>query len=278
MAKKTTDITKVGNNVPAIPDYMSDAPTGMDELKHFVIPPRMKIVQKQAGEKLLEQFGVGDVILTPHMIAVREMGRNPKGQPTGDIEPFLVVPLFFYPEWCTWNPISSRGQLPSIRERSCDPTSVLARKSRDSKLRYEKHPDLDGEATMRHVEHLNFVVYLIDHELGGQPIVMSFSRGEHGTGQRWASLIRARKAPIYGGVYTMGVSMRPGAKGDWWGFDPGNPDPTIHAPWVDKDSFDALRQAHEELAELHKGQLLRADYSDEDAGEADPAAVGSSEM
>jgi len=264
--KKKSDIVKVGAGAPLVPDYMQDAdvPTGLEELKHFVKPPRMKIVQKQAGETLLSQFSVGDVILVPQMSMVAEMGRDSRGKPTGEMEPFLIVPVFFYPEWCTWNPIAARGTLPAIRERSLDPNSIIARKSRDSKLRQEACPDTD-DATMRHTEHLNYVVFLVDHALGDQPVIMSFSRGEHGAGARWGSIISARKAPLYGGVYAVSTGPRSNAKGDWYGYDVANPPPEVHSPWVDAEMFETLKKVHLDLAQLHKDQLLRTDYEDADA-------------
>jgi len=268
--KKTTNITKVQANAAlARPDFMADAPLGIDDLRQYVTPPRIKVVQKQARTDLLDMFGVGDVIVVPANIVVTEMGRTDKGQPTGEADPFFIVPLFFYVEWCTWNPLELKGKVPAIRDRSFDPKSALALKAKSSEHRKELIPG-EKDLYMRHVEHLNFIVMLYDHPtLGGAPVVMTFARGEHFSGRGLCNLIKLRKAPLYGCVFECHLGHRENEQGDWWGLDIINPAGDV-SPWVNAEEFEAFKALHLEFVKAHQDARIRVDY---DEAEADPAAV-----
>ncbi len=267
--KKKSDITKVGaGGAIVLPGYMAGAPLGTEDLEQYIIPPRIKVVQKQADELLLSKFNVGDVILVPNQLVVAEMTVDDRGRPTDDAESFFVVPVYFYAEWCTWNPIQMRGQTAAIRERSQDPKSTIAQKAKNAELRYEPHPD-NPEYNIRHVEHLNFIVLIRDHSaFTDEPCIVSFSRGEHGAGQRFCSLLRMRKAPIYGCVFQCRVGPRNNQQGDWFGIDVANPDEP-HPPWVTEDEFEAYKELHGKFAELHKGAKIRVEYEDREAAPAD---------
>jgi hypothetical protein len=256
----STDITKVN---PQLPDFMQgEKVLGTESLTEYVVPPRIKVVQKQASEQLLDVFAPGDVILTPTQSVVVQLERDAKGRPVEDQDAsFFVVPLFFYPEWATWNPIALKGQEPAIRYRTLDPTDPIVHKSRNKDLRYDNHPDR-ADLKVRHVEHLNFVVMLIDHPLAGTPVVVSFSRGEHWVGNNFASLIKMRNAPLFGCVFTLTPKFRPGQLGDWWGLDVANPE--SRSPWVDdKDIYEKCKALHLEFAEYHKSSRLRTNLDDD---------------
>lgn len=243
----------------ALPDYIrQETELGIEDLKDFVVPPRMKVVQKQSDARLLEQFSAGDIIIVPNMQAVAALERDAKGRPSGDPIPFKFTPLFFFPEWCTWNPLEMKAHLPSIRERSFDPKSIIAMKARDQEKRIESCPE-NAQYKIRHTEHMNFLIMLTDHELSGQPIVMSFSRAEHAAGRRLASLIKMRKAPIYSCIFEGRAAPRSNNMGDWWGIDATNPSVDT-VPWVSKEEFDVYKAAHQEFKKLHEEAKLRVDY------------------
>jgi hypothetical protein len=272
MAKKPTAITKVQPATElARPDFMNEAPMGVDDLKQFITPPRLKIVQKQAGDELLKLFGIGDTIITPNNLLVSEMERDNRGQPAGEAEPFLFVPIYFFVEFCTWNPMELKGIAPAIRARSVDPNSDIARKARDASLRMEQLPD-NPKLKMRHVEHLNFISMLIGPRLiHDEPVVTSFSKGEHGKGRNLCSLIKMRKAPIYGCVFEAHTAYRENQMGNWWGWDVINPSGDQN-PWVEQANFEAFKALHLEFAKLHQSGKVRVDYEDEQVVE--PAAGG----
>ncbi len=259
MAKKdhSKDITKV-NPAQQLPEYMEDEEVlGLEILKQYIIPPFIKIVQKQASDELLQYFSAGDVILSPANAMIAEMPRNSKGKVIeGSRSTFQIVPILFYPEWLTWNPIELKGSEPAILYRTMDPNDPVVAKARSPQLRKEPHPT-NPEFSIRHVEHLNFVVILYEHGLGAEPAVLSFSRSEWKSGSKFAGLIRMRHAPIYGCVFDAVVSMRHNQKGDWYGFDMCNPE---DSPWVHEKEYKDFKELHEKFNKYHKERKLQAQY------------------
>lgn len=281
MAKKdnSKEITKVRPEL-SVPKFMRDeTETGLDTLQDFIVPPFVKVVQKQAGDELLKQYAAGDVILSPANALISEMPRDDRGRPLeGASSTFLFVPILFYPEWITWNPIELKGQEPAIRYRTTDPSDPVVAKARDAKLRTEPHPaDGSGLLKIRHCEHLNFLVVLHDHPLGEEPCIMSFSRGEWRAGSRFASLIKMRHAPLFGCIFQSSVSLRHGQKGDWYGIDVSNPTADGISSWVTEDRYDVYKSLHTEFNEAYKDSRLRAQY-DTVVPEDEAATPGSDEF
>jgi len=261
----SAEITKIAP-VSQLPKFMKDETVlGLDTLKQYVVPPRIKVVQKASSAELLKVFSPGDVILAPMNATVVELSRDTKGRPVeGAIAKFLIVPLFFYPEWVTWNPIELKGKEPAIKYRTIDVTDPIVTKSRNANLRTEAI--LGQEAAglrIRHVEHLNYVVLLYKHALGTEPAILSFARGEHSAGSKFAGLIKMRKAPIYGCVFEVSSNMRHGTLGDWYGLDTANPE--TEAPWVNEEDFETFKHLHEEFAKYHKEARLQTQLEPEDA-------------
>ena len=270
MAKKdhSLDVTKV--NPLAVPEFMrGDETKGTEALAEFVIPPRIKVVQKQSRQELLDLFGPGDVILAPSNVPILELTRLPKGGiDTEGPMSFNIVPLFFYPEWATWNPIELRGQESAIRYRTTDPTDPIVSKARNANLREEPHPD-DGQLKIRHVEHLNYIVMLVGSALEGTPALLSFAKGEWQAGSNFASLIKMRKAPLFGCVFTATVALRPGKLGQWYGLDISNPSDV--KPWVDPEQYAAFNELHDEFTEHARKMRLKADLVDDNEEITDTA-------
>ncbi len=269
MAKKdvSQDITKV-DPAMMLPEFMADEEVvGLEALTDFIVPPFIKIVQKQSGEEILQYFSAGDVILTPANALIAEMPRNKKGRIVeGARSMFQVVPILFYPEWLTWNPVELKGAEPAIVYRTMDPNDPVAAKARNAKLRIEKHPT-SPQYNVRHVEHLNFLVILYKHALGPEPAILSFSRSGWKHGSKFANLIKMRHASLFGCIFDVVLAPRHNDKGDWWGFDVTNPED--ESPWVKKDEYEVFKDLHIKLDESK--EKLRAQY--ETIIEDDPAAV-----
>ena len=265
MAKKdvSKDIVKT-TGLPNLPKFMQDdGSAGTEALQEFVIPPRIKIVQKQARSELLELFTPGDVILSPVNAVIVEQERDNKGRIIEDTAAqFNIVPLFFYPEWGTINPIELRASEPMLRYRTTDPTDPIVQKARNKHLREEVHPERE-DLRIRHVEFLNYIVMLVNHELTGTPALLSFSKGEWMAGSNFASLIKMRKAPLFGCVFTCTVVLRPGTKGEWYGINVTNPSDRM--PFVeDADTYEVFKKLNAEFSEFHKHSKLKADLDDSD--------------
>jgi len=280
MAKKdvSDQITKVIPNFE-LPDFLQDQEVkGLDEIKQYVRPPYIKIIQKTAAAELLAAFSTSDVVLSPTNAVITEHDRDSKGRIVeGSISSFKFVPVMFWAEWCTWNPYKLKGQEPAIIYRTTDPNDPIVAKSKSKQLRLEPHPKYPEDPTMqiRHVEHLNFLVCLYNHGLGGEPCVMSFAKGEHFSGQKFASLIKMRKTSLFNCVFEAVVTYRPGdGSGDWYGLDIVNPSDAV--PWVTKDEQPIFEQLHDDFDKLRVASTIQATYEPE-AGEKDTMAAPASD-
>jgi hypothetical protein len=275
MAKKSQEqemIEQPPASALSVPEYLRKAPDelqGVDNLNEFIVPPRIKVVQKQSNNELLSQFDPGCVISMPQRVLVADMQKNAQGRSAGVGVPFHFVPIFFFPEWCTWNPRGIDG-IPMIRDRTLDRDNPLVAKARTKELRIEPYPEkpMDDQGRpiiIRHVEHLNFVVMIIgENQLAGIPMVMSFSRGEHRAGSNFASLIKLRKADIFGCVFEGMVHERTNNDGEWFGVDVTNPSADSGvAPWTPPDLYESLKPIHEEYKDAYHKQLIRVDHDDE---------------
>jgi hypothetical protein len=295
IVKAPTPSNSSGNTVltQSRPAWLTERPVvGMEEVSQYVVFPRMKIVQKSAGETISGAgFGTGDLILVPDMRVVARIGRNPaNGQPDRVGPPVLITPLYFFVEWMTWNPIALKGTAPAIAFRTRDPKDPVVAKSRSAALRMEPYKDASGRVQpdpatgqplmQRHVEHLNWIVVAHDSEGVSvtDPFTVGFSRAEHFTGSKFASLVQQRHASIYACKFEMLSAFRPGkGKGDWYGVDLRNPEVPGNAPWCDEAEGTAFERLHEELKAHDKERVIRMETADaedlqQDLGEAE--AVG----
>ncbi len=253
---------------------------GVEEAKHYIVPPRLKVVQPMSNKLKEMGFDEGDVVAVPVNISVApvlQVEKNGKTRPGDEGKPFHIVPLFFFAEYCLWNPLETKGTLDMIRERSFDKQSEVAVKARDPKLRQmvcPEMPEKDGKPLYcRYVEHLNFIVLLYEpgHALEGVGLNLSFSRGEHSQGRQPLTLLDLRRAPLCGVRFMCQVKKRNKNDNEWFGIDVNNPadvDPFV----TDPEEFAVYKKMHLELKEAHAAQLLRADYSD---GEDESAAADS---
>ena len=255
---------------------------GTELLSQFIQPPRLKIVQPQSKPELKAQFNEGDIVIMPQKELVVPIMLNEHNRPTDKGNAFLIVPIYFYPEYCSWNPIGVQGTMPAIRERSTDQNSVIAKKARNPQTREEICPefprDADGKPQfIRHTEHLNFLCSLISVEaLWDTPVLISFFRGEAKTGQSFCAAIRMRHTHIYACQFQAQAARRTNAKGNWFGLDISNPpmQTGVDNRWVhDEALFNYFAQLHQEYAKAHKAGTIISDYDDEDSRTVDGSAV-----
>lgn len=250
-------------NVPAFL-VDSGAPTGLENVQQYMMPSFLRIVQSMSGRDIKDAFDEGDVILQPDKQGVY--------CPKKGGEPVPFTPLFLYTEYCIWNPLKTKGQLPFIRERSTDPNGVIAQKCRNKEARNEPCPEMPTE-NLRYVEHMNFLVLLRTPDAPKLPVIMSFVVGEFMTGRKFCNLIgmRGPNIPLYAGVYQFTTSIRTNARGEsWFGFDIINHESN---PWVSKEEFDVLTQSHLGLIQKFQDGEIKADY-EEGFGAVDPNVVG----
>lgn len=240
-----------------VPDFMKGGDDGLGNVQDFLRPGRIKIVQKQSRNELLELFDIGSVIVPPDIL-VSPTIKNDKGRATDRGTPFVLTPLFFFAEWTKVNPVELGESEPMIVDRTFDVDHPVAVRAR-SQDRMEPHP-ARPDLFIRYVENLNFVVRVHMDGLYDQPLLLSFSRAEHRTGSNFLTKVKMRRAPLYGCNFKFATRQRANAKGEWWGFEIEQPD--AH-PFVDAATFAENKTLHEQMREAHLKNLIHVDYDDE---------------
>ena len=251
------------------PDFLrqymadSDNPTGLEGTDGLVRPPRLKIVQKMSAQELLDQFSEGDVILMPQQMRVAEYSNQNKRSTS-----IIVIPIFFFSEYICWNPITTRGQLDAIRERTFDHRHTIAIKAGDANLRNsEVCPEDREKKTLSYVHHMNFVSVVLGNQPWCEiPLVLSFQRSDWKTGSQWLSMMRMRRAPMWSQQFELYTRGRANARGSWAGFEVVQPNPqTGYGSWVtDPVAFEKLTQLHNEFEDAFKAGQIQVDRDDAD--------------
>jgi len=270
------------NKVDVNPDYLAKyaaEDTSLDTLKEHRVVPRFKLIQATTEDDLKKNFGEGSVIVRPGDALICKRGDD-----------FKFVPLFFFIEWAKWRDLKGTG--PMIMDRSYDVTNYIAVRSKDTKTRKELYPGMenviDEKAKMyyQYVEHLRFIgVIYGDHPLVGQPVTLSFERGEWTQGKNFISAVAMRRqligddesktsiaVPLWAQVWQLGVVHHtPDQTRKWYGFEFESAEPSIIRP----EEAAAMQALHEEYKDLFAKQRLSV--QDEEAESSDKAAVKASE-
>jgi len=233
-------------NDPTRPAFLATKEkTGMGDVQKHLIPPVVRIIQKMSSDKLQAKFAVGQVVVLPEEIVIADPD-----------EACIFIPVHFYVEYCAWNPRKYQETEGSLKTRSFDPNSEVAKIACDPERRNQLHPD--GSSIIKYQEHLNFMM-LIQHANAPKiPCVMSFSSTGHMDGRSFCNLISAREAAVFAGKYTLKPYHRKNSEGDWYGISVEN------AGWCTEEEYDLAEKVNGELAAAQ----IRTDYGeDEDTGE-----------
>lgn len=272
----STDLTAPSKG--EVPAFLQDesGDKALSLLAQYAQPPRMKLRQPTARPPLSDVAPEGSVVLMPSMqiIASRD-------------EEFHIVPIFFYPEWCVLNPLSM-SDLPTIRERSLDPKSDIAVRSRSAETRKGPMPGFESDFTsqdpkkrkaLTYQENLNFIFELQDGELAGTQFVATFAKAEHKTGRTLASNIQMRKKSS--GVHPCGLvfaaqsKQRENNDGRWFGLNIYLPTSGV-SPYVTSEShFRGLKKCHDELFEAYQSKAIGDFIKPEEDVDTAPSAESS---
>lgn len=267
-----------------VPSYLANFTGEQDDSKkgmgEYRILSRVKVVQATSDPDLLKIHSAGTVIFSSTGALV-----SPVNKETQKSAKFLFVPLVFFAEFCAFNDRKDQDS-DMIEERSFDPTSEIANKSRDPDKRFERYGPGDPKAkaddparqhkyVRRFVESMNYAGIIYgEHPLAGESCVVSFARGEYGQGTRYVNATRMNKLPLWAQVWEFNSAFRaPDEDRKWYGLDfspctlpDGNPMP------IKESEVPVFKELYEKLKELHKRRVLMVDRKDE-AGESDEAAT-----
>ena len=267
-----TAIKKVDVN----PDYLAkyiEQDDSLDGLKEYRVVPRFKIIQATTDTDLKKNFGEGSVIIRPGDAMICKFEEEPKS--------FNFVPLFFFAEWAKWRDLKGTGSM--ILDRSHDPTSELAIKSKTANTRrelYNGHENYEEKDKLynSYVEHLRFIgVIYGDHPLVGTPVTLSFERGEWGQGKNFISAVSLRRqiieskfiaVPLWAQVWKLNtIHHAPDQTRKWYGFQFEAAEPSIILP----EEAEAMQALHVEFKELFEKSRLMV--QDEESESPDVASV-----
>jgi len=243
--------------LPEAPSFMQgDAQMGLDLVMQKIRPPFAKIVQKQSGDDLIAQFGIGAIILTPDNTLVIAPGGAP----------VRIVPIFFFSEFLKVSGIELKGQEDFIAARSTDPSSDIARRCGNKDLWYEDHPKYPGSDghRYRYIESLNFMCLFQEaHLQSSLPFVLPFNKGNYGKGQQLCNQISMRRRPIFGGVFELSIDpvMGENAKGTWRKWLTNSPP---ERTWIeDEAEYQSYKALHLSLKEAHSRGNIDLNYDDD---------------
>lgn len=281
--EESTDITRVN------PSFLAEYAEQDDSLAlmgGYRIIPRIKVIQGQTSQDLKKQFGEGSAILRPGDSLVAKQDQS-----------FLFNPYVFIPEFCKWADRKDPEQRVII-DRSYDPTSALAKRatSKNPDDRIELYPGDEklnekDKKYFKWVEHLNFIGAIYgEHELAGQIIAISFSRGEYMQGKAFINACMRRtivtelsngqrkkiQAPLWSQIWQITPAQgqsRIKSKGSWFGLDYKAPEGDIN-PFVTVEEAKVLRETYNELKRDQQENRLRVDHDSagEDQGSSESDA------
>lgn len=236
------------------------------DLRQFMSPPRLKVVQDQSGPIFKERgFKGGDVILLPSMQKIGDM----------DTE-FTFVTLHVFPTWVILNPWKMKDTLKYIRESSNDPNSDIAIKARAFvELPCPENP----KYLIKYKSVQNHMIRIILPENSGidlpdLPIAMPLLSGEYASGQNLIQLVDSRQSKRYLCQFNAISKYRTGKEGNWYGLDFRN-SPT---PWIAEHLIPQFKAESETIRKMVSKGEIQVDLNDQDTGPGKEDAASESKF
>lgn len=255
MAKRATQSKATETNAitvreaAEVPDFMRQhAGEGMEGMGQWRQTSRVKIIQAQTADELIDDFGVGTAIISPDSLIMAEYG-----------EPVRLVPLFHYSSFALWRDNRDKDGLPVVEEvyNQTHPIAIKALNPAEREQPYD-----DGTNRLwRYVHHLNWVVEVQDGPARGAVAIVSFDRGSYSTGRKFINYLERREqkgAPLYGNIVELAVEKRTNRNDDrFFVFEFGTP--SDGAQYVtDPEELKRLRDAYLSIKEAYEQGALRS--------------------
>lgn len=258
----TPETKLIESPLGAIPQHLIDAAqeggeTGLEQMREYLTPPRIKVMQPSRKEPFKSQFEEGVVISTPSNTVIC----GPDGH-------FAYTVIFTYDQFCVHNPWERPDDMPYIRESTLDKKSVIAQKCRN--YISEPCPEVNGEE-IRYMTHIN--AFILVHgvpELEGVPILLSQYSGEAKSGAHMLDTLNTRcqnGMKIYDHRLMAHQVPRKKGKNEWQGLDHANPGPDVpFGPFIEDPLQTArYKELHKQAKELVDSGRIVVDYDEEGA-------------
>lgn len=249
------DLAKIDapNGIPSYLAEMAQEDTSLEGLGEHRVLPRFKVVQALSATEIVDQFGVGSVILTPGRALAMKYNSKEKVS-----ESIKFVPLLFFPEYVKIADLNDKKS-PTIMDRTFNKNSDLARKAK-SPTKEGRQEKYEG-GVAKYCEHLCFPGIIYSGILKGQVAVLQFARGEHSTGTNFITYLSIKKAPIWCQVFNLTSRFRERGANKWHGIDIKAPE-AQEEQFVTEEESDFFQNAHKELKELQAKNLIVVENED----------------
>lgn len=245
----------VRHEAPAfIMEAIEEGDDSLEVLSQKQVLPKAIIVQGLSADDL-KVHGIGSVIVSSTKIL-------------GADESMDVVPVFFFDEYVVERDRRDKSG-PKIMARTFDDRSEIAIKSEDRDRRFEVYEGgpKDNPFRYRYVHCFRYACVIYgDSEFAGQPIILTFAKGDAIDGTAWQGAILMRKvggkkAPLWSQVWTISCVQKTNANGEkWWGLRHSAPG---GSPWVSAEDGPEFRKLYNDLKEAHSKNLLAVEENDD---------------
>lgn len=266
MAKRATQTKATETTAIAVqeaaeaPDFMREhAGEGMEGMGQWRQTSRVKIVQAQSDDQLVEDFGMGTAIISPDNLTMAEYG-----------QPVRVIPLFHYSSFAQWRDNRDKDGMPVVEEVYAQ-NHPIAERALNPSMREQPYED-GSNRKWRYVHHLNWVIEVQDGPARGCVAILSFDRGSYSTGRKFINYLERREqkgAPLYGNIVELAVEKRSNQNDErYYAFEFGTP--SEGGQYVaGREEMERLRDAYLSIKDAYEQGGLRAA---QDGQKADGAA------
>jgi len=234
-----------------VPDWMAKRPVkGLEQASLHQTFQRMDVIQALSKPEIVEQFGVGSVIMQPEQILIAKFG-----------EAFRAVPVFHYSSYAKWLDINDpESAVAPVAAESLDVNGALARLSKNPATREEAYGK-KGELSYRYCEHINFVFAFRSASANGLAS-HTFSKGSWTVGNRLCCFLARKKdvdtgqqqTSIFGHVLQLSVGKASNKRNQSW-YQIDFQVPPTASTYTNLDEYDAMERLYDELAAAHAARL-----------------------
>ena len=243
-----------------LPQYLIDAirpdgETGLEEMRSFLTPPMLKVVQAKRTDAY-KPFAEGSVIVTPtnEIVCAKE-----------GYFPFTV--LYTYSQYCVHNSFARPEGLFTIRESTFDFNSEIAQKCRDFVTEPMPEDPTNPKMWIKYATHINALIVIHGiPALENIPVIFSQYLGAWKSGRRMLDLLNARTGlshtPIYcHNLMAHQVNLK-SKENDWEGLDISNPTADVDVgKYVTAEQLVKYKELHDML-KADRDRLV-VNYEDE---------------
>ena len=249
---KETGIVETGT--PQVPAYLKKGtePVGVEDKGESRVTPRLKIVQKMAGEELVEAFGVGAVVLGDEQVEVCKPG-----------ESFVAVPLYQFPCWEVWKDVNDKASDNPVERVSFDPSSEIAQRA---KARYSEQ--YGNGFTRSWIESLNFILHIETGDAAGSQALASWSKASSKFGRRLKGYLQRTGVDLFANRINFHAEKTHNAKGNWFVLSGKSAKPSF----VSEADYEKYREMYDALDRAYRAGSMapnvgQASESDTDGDE-----------